>query len=202
MAAASGLKRDLAVHAVVPFSLLVGKWLLHVDVRDYGDSNPGAINAGKAGGWPVGLLAGSLDYLKGALPVALAHYLSGVEGWGLVPVAIAPIAGHAFSPFLRFRGGKAIAATFGVWTGLTLYRGPVVLGLSLALFVLLLDEDAWSAVLGMTGLLAYLLVAGYDGQFLAVWCGNMLIVLYRHHAELARGVRLKPWVLKALRRSA
>ncbi|MBC7246770.1 MAG: glycerol-3-phosphate acyltransferase [Actinobacteria bacterium] len=186
----------------VPFSLLVGKWLLRVDVRDYGDGNPGAINAGKAGGWPVGLLAGVLDYLKGALPVALAHHLSGVDGWGIVPVAVAPIAGHAFSPFLRFRGGKAIAATFGVWTGLTLYRGPVVLGLSLALFVLLLDEDAWSAVLGMMGLLAYLLVAGHDGRFLAVWCGNMLIVLYRHHAELVRGVRLKPWVLKALRRSA
>lgn len=186
----------------IPFSLLVGKWLLRVDVRDYGDGNPGAINAGKAGGLHIGLLAGILDYLKGALPVALAHYLSGVEGWGFVPVALAPIAGHAFSPFLRFRGGKAIAATFGVWTGLTLYRGPVVLGLSLALFFLLLDEDAWSAVLGMICLLAYLLIAGYNGHLLAVWCGNMLIMLYKHRAELVRGVRLKPWVLKALRRFA
>lgn len=190
------------VLGAVPFSLLTGRWLLHVDVRDYGDGNPGAINAGKAGGWAIGLLAGVLDYLKGALPVALAHYLFGVEGWGLVPVALAPIAGHAFSPFLRFKGGKAIAATFGVWTGLTLYAGPVVLGVSLALFVLLLNEDAWSTVLGMACLLAYLLMVGHEGQLITVWCGNMLIILYKHRAELGRGVRFKPWVLRALRRSA
>ena len=68
---------------------------------------------------------------KGALPVALAYYVFGVSGWGLMPVMLAPILGHAYSPFLRFKGGKAIAVTFGVWTALTVPFGPFVMAFSL-----------------------------------------------------------------------
>ena len=126
----------------IPFSLLIPRWLKGVDVRQFGDGNPGSANAFKAGGWACGIFALLLDYLKGCLPVLLANsYLSIDKVW-IILIAIAPILGHAFSPFLGFKGGKAIATTFGVWTGLTLYKAPLVLGGFCAFFLYLLKSSA------------------------------------------------------------
>ncbi len=41
-------------------------------------------------------------------------------------IAIAPVLGHVFSPFLKFRGGKAIAVSLGVWIGLTIWKASLV----------------------------------------------------------------------------
>ncbi len=89
------------------FAYWLGRLWLHVDIRDYGDGNPGAGNAWRAGGWRLGLPAALLDYAKAAIPVALAHYGAGIDGWGIVPVALAPVLGHAFSPFMGFRAARA-----------------------------------------------------------------------------------------------
>ena len=104
----------------LPFSVWVGRLALRTDIRSYGDHNPGATNVIRAGGWQWGALALLLDYFKGAIPVGVAHFFMGLEGMALAIVALAPVLGHAYSPFLGFRGGKAVAATFGIWTGLTL----------------------------------------------------------------------------------
>lgn len=97
----------------IPFSLIVGKLFARVDIRTVADGNPGATNVIRAAGWKAGVPAIILDISKGYLPVALArHY--GLADWALVPVALAPILGHAFSPFLKFHGGKALGATGGV----------------------------------------------------------------------------------------
>src|SRR6185369_17175691 len=104
----------------LPFSAWLAHGLAGAELRQVGDGNPGAANAWKAGGWRVGALALVLDYLKGALPVAVAHFGWHLAGFPLGAVAVAPILGHAFSPFLKFRGGKGLTVTFGAWTGLTL----------------------------------------------------------------------------------
>jgi len=112
----------------VPFSYWSGRLLLKTDVRQYGDGNPGGANAWKAGGWRIGLVAIFLDIAKGLLPVVLARRY-GVADWGLVPIALAPVLGHAFTPFLGFHGGKALAATGGVWLGLIGVEAPLAYGL-------------------------------------------------------------------------
>ncbi|MBC7227451.1 MAG: glycerol-3-phosphate acyltransferase [Thermoflexales bacterium] len=175
----------------LPFSVWVGQLVARADVRRWGDGNPGAANAWRAGGWRAGVPALLLDYLKGATPVALARFGAGIDGWGLLPVALAPVLGHAFSPFLRFRGGKAIATTFGVWSGLTLWAGPTVMGLALTLAVALNRTDAWSAVFGVAVLGGYLLLSGASGPFLAVWAGNLALVLWKHRRDLRTPPRLR-----------
>lgn len=170
----------------IPFSLLLGKLVLKADVREFGDGNPGAANAFRAGGLRLGLAAGVLDFLKGALPVGLARFFLNISGWELVPVAAAPLLGSAFSPFLRFRGGKSIAATFGVWTGLLMYEGPLALGLCLAFSMLLLASDAWSTVSGFALFLLYLLLRGAGMPMLFVWGINALLLAGKHASELRR----------------
>ncbi|MFB0546748.1 MAG: glycerol-3-phosphate acyltransferase [Anaerolineae bacterium] len=184
----------------MPFSLWLGNLVLRIDIRRYGDGDPGAVNAWRAGGWRVGLPALLLDYLKSVLPVGLAHFSFGVSGWGLVAVALAPVLGHAFSPFLRFRGGKALAVTFGIWTGLTLGEGPTLLGILIGFFFFVQSADAWAVILGMLSFLAYLLLRQADVITLAIWGGNMLILLWKHRYDLRQPVRPRPWVSNLVRR--
>lgn len=184
----------------MPFSYWLGQLFLHTDIRSYGNGNPGAANAWRAGKWRVGLPALLLDYLKGAVPVSLAQSQSAISGWALLPVALAPVLGHAFSPFLRFKGGKAIAATFGIWTGLTLWEGPTVLGCSVGLFHRLQVVDAWTALFGMAGLLLYLLFRGAASYILAIWCGNLLILFWKHRDDLHQRPQWRPWLRKLFQR--
>ena len=141
-----------------------------------------------------------LDYLKGAVPVSLAYFWVGIEGWSLLPVALAPILGHAYSPFLRFRGGKAMAATFGIWTGLTLWVGPTTLGLTLTLAFALTTADAWSVLLGMLALLLSLLLQGASMPFLAVWAGNLAVVLWKYRHGFRTPIHPHPWLRNVMRR--
>lgn len=185
----------------IPFSVWLGRLVLGVDIRQFGDDqNPGSANAFKAAGkskWWLGMSVLLADGLKGLIPVAIGYYNFGIQDWTLVPVALAPVVGHAYSIFLRFRGGKALATTFGIWTALTVWRGPAALGVFFILFYLILDSSAWSVMLGMLGLLGYLLVTPEPyitsqlNLFLVIWAGNMLILILKHYPELRRLPRLK-----------
>jgi glycerol-3-phosphate acyltransferase PlsY len=186
----------------VPFSLLIGFWMLKVDVRRYGDGNPGGSNVIRAGGWRVGIPAVLLDSIKGAAPVGIAYFLMSIQDWRIVPIAIAPVAGHAFSPWLRFRGGKAIAVTFGVWTGLTLGVAPIMLGIFLLLTYFTVAVNGWAVILAMLGLLGGLLLSHYGSVFLGVWLGNVAILTFTHRRDLAQPPGINPVILRLLHRGS
>ena len=181
--------------------------MLGVDIRDYGDHNPGATNVLRAGGRRVALLALFLDYAKATLPVGLAYLWAGFDGWHLAAIAVMPVAGHAFSPFLGFHGGKAVAATFGIWTGLTAWEGPSVLGFLLGIASYLLGANGWAVVAAMAGMMAYfwLTAGGWNGVLYRpplpvltlTWIGNMAILVYTHRHDLS-----KPPVLQAVKRQS
>ena len=177
----------------LPFSLWIGRLALNDDIRSIGDGNPGATNVVKGAGWGWGAVAAALDFLKSAVPVGAAQFLTGLVGWPMVLIALAPPLGHAFSPFLRFRGGKAIGATLGVWTGLTLGEGPIILGLFFGLWELLLDVDGWAVMLGMAGLLGHLWLNHPDPLLLRVWVGNALLLAWTHRADLKQAPHLRGW---------
>ena len=99
----------------LPFSVWLGKIVMGLDVRQVGDGNPGATNVFRAGNKLMGVLALILDIGKAALPVGLAYHVLDIRGLVMFLIAIAPVLGHVFSPFLGFRGGKGIAVSFGVW---------------------------------------------------------------------------------------
>jgi glycerol-3-phosphate acyltransferase PlsY len=170
----------------LPFSVWVGKLALGVDIRQYGDGNPGATNVYRAGGPPWAALAVLLDFLKGAIPVGLFNYVEGYEGWPLAAVALAPMLGHAFSPFLRFRGGKALAVTFGIWSGLSLWLVPVLLGLLFAVWLSLLTVDGWAVMAATFSLLIPLLIFHSHVVWFAVWLGMAIILGWTHRAELTK----------------
>ena len=141
----------------LPFSVWIGKIFLRKDIREYGDGAPGATNVARAGSKTLYVIAALLDAFKGTVPVWLAQLVSGVAGWELAAVAVAPVIGHAFSPFLKFRGGMGVATTFGVWLGLTGWLGPMAMALCIGSMFIVQKNWVWASVVGMLLFLIVLL---------------------------------------------
>lgn len=179
------------VMGALPLAVWLGRAGLKKDIRAYGDHNPGAFNVLRAGGVMWGGLAIALEISKGALPVGLASTVFGVEGWGLVACAIAPVVGHAFSPFLGFRGGKAIAVSLGIWIGLTLWTVPLVGILSLLVWYFVLTVSGWAVMFTYGVILVFLLLTQAPWEWLTVYALNLAIVVYRHRADLAQPIRFR-----------
>ncbi|MEO0071883.1 MAG: glycerol-3-phosphate acyltransferase [candidate division WOR-3 bacterium] len=171
------------------FSFYLGK-IKGINIRNIGDGNPGAANVFKACGWPLGILAALLDFGKGFLPVYIIYQVYGIRDFRAIPIALAVVLGHAFSIFMQFGGGKAIAVTFGIWAGLTLWQMPIVLGLGLLFlkFVLGIKNDGYNIVFGMLVSSGYFAFK-FDWILVIIFTLNFLIIVYKHRSVLKSSLR-------------
>lgn len=97
----------------ISFSLLFSKHFKHDDVRAHGSGNPGTTNMLRTYGWKFGLATLACDVLKGVLAALIGLWLAGRDGMFLAAVMV--VVGHNYSCFLKFRGGKGIAAAIGAY---------------------------------------------------------------------------------------
>ena len=184
-----------------PYSVILGKLFLNKDIREYGDGNPGGANAWRAGGPILGLVSILLDFLKAFYPVYYASASWYLSNNSLMAVAIAPVAGHAFSPFLRFQGGKAVASTYGIWLALYgLTDGVLVMGITSAFFFIIQTIDAWSVMMGMGALLVYLFLSNAETCLRLLCLMNLSIVAYKHRKDL-KPIKLRPVLATMIRGS-
>ncbi|MBC7869289.1 MAG: glycerol-3-phosphate acyltransferase [Chitinophagaceae bacterium] len=172
------------ISGALPFSVWIGQYGIRKDIRHYGDGNPGMFNVLRAGGVAWGGLALILDISKAALPVGLATYVFKFDGLSLVLIAIAPVLGHAFSPFLNFKGGKAIATTGGIWIGLTLWPVPLVGIAALIIWSFTLTSSGWAVMFTLISMLIYLLLSAASGLLIVIWLLNALVLAYKHRSEI------------------
>lgn len=171
-------------------SYWLGKIVLKRDIRQIGDGNPGAFNLIKTGNMAVAVLGIIFDIGKGVIPTGLAMTFIPVSGWELLPVTLAPIVGHAFSPFLRFKGGKAIAVTGGVHIGLQ----PVFMCIGIPLFVLsylIMSTSGWAVALSFALITLVQAVFFPDPVLVMIWLINAALVLYKYRDDLRVPPRLK-----------
>jgi glycerol-3-phosphate acyltransferase PlsY len=182
----------------LPFSVWLGKLFLGVDVRRYGDGNPGAANVFRAGSRVTGLIALILDVTKAAVPVGLSYYNLGIRGIPMLLIAIAPILGHVFSPFLGFHGGKAIAVSLGVWIGLTLWKASLAGVIGVLIGIGLTTSSGVAVIFGLIVILAILLIWMPTPFLILVWVSQTLILIWTHRTDLRQGLHLRPWLVKRI----
>lgn len=97
----------------IPSGLLIGRLLKGVDLRQYGSKNIGATNAFRVlGPWPA-FCVFLADALKGVAGVFLGKVLMATP-LAMLAGGIATMAGHNWSLFLRFTGGRGVATGLGV----------------------------------------------------------------------------------------
>lgn len=111
----------------VPTGLWLVRWRLGLDVRERGSGNIGTANVYRVAGPRLGAAVLVVDLAKGALPVWAARALELDPVWA-VAAGVASIAGHNWSVFLGFRGGKGIATSFGVLLALSPRAAAVAAG--------------------------------------------------------------------------
>ncbi len=103
----------------IPFGYLLVKLATGRDVREFGSGNIGATNVLRTTGRGIGVATLLLDILKGAAAVWLADRLTHGSVLWMSAAALAVMFGHAFSVFLKFKGGKAVASFIGAFLYLT-----------------------------------------------------------------------------------
>lgn len=114
------------VLGAIPFGIVVSRALGLPDPRTVGSKNIGFTNVLRVSGKTAGILTLLGDLGKGwVFGWAAMHWLS-IESYIMV-VALAPILGHLFSPFLGFKGGKGVATAVGAVLGLSPSIGLLLL---------------------------------------------------------------------------
>ncbi|MDF2724549.1 MAG: hypothetical protein K0Q59_4224 [Paenibacillus sp.] len=188
------------VIAFLSGSLMFSYWLglaASHNLQEYGDGNPGAINLWRAAGYGYGLAGIGLDFLKGYVPVVWLLHTDSATSSAIILASSAVLLGHMFSPFLGWRGGKAIAVTFGVWSALTGFAASLAYAVILAILLVVARwqskgkptssaVDGFYVVLGMLLLAIFLWAAGYSYHILLFWLINWLLLAYAHRKELSR----------------
>ncbi|MBI3317126.1 MAG: glycerol-3-phosphate 1-O-acyltransferase PlsY [Candidatus Omnitrophica bacterium] len=101
----------------IPFGLFMGYAVKGVDVRKMGSKNMGATNVFRSIGKKWGILVFLLDALKGYSAVVLPrHFYPETQNTTVaLGLACAAILGHTFPIWLRFKGGKGVATSLGVF---------------------------------------------------------------------------------------
>ena len=184
----------------LPFSVWLIRIFLGKNVRDYGDGNPGAANVFRTGNNLIGLIALLLAVSKAAAPVGYAYHNLQIRGITMFLIAIAPMLGHMFSPFLAFKGGKAIAAALGVWIGLTIWIASLPAVIAVVIGIIFFTSSGWAVMLAMTAILITLLLWLPSPLLLSIWAAVTLLLAWTHRTDLRRPPHLRSWLTNYLTR--
>jgi acyl phosphate:glycerol-3-phosphate acyltransferase len=169
-----------------PTSYVAGKLGRGLDLREHGSHNLGATNVYRVLGWRYALPVGLIDLAKGALPIVVLGPWSNGPAWFPVALGVAAVAGHVWSPYVRFRGGKGVATAAGMFLALA----PLAIAVSLPI---------WAATLWLSG---YVSVASLAVAVLfpvwvrltvpdepyTVWAAVAVaaLIVYAHRANIRR----------------
>ena len=172
----------------VSWGLIIGKKFFNIDIREHGSGNLGGTNAGRVLGRNVGHLVIHLDGLKTFLMMLLCHLL---KNDCEIICGLAVCIGHCFPLFAQFRGGKAVACSYGFLLGLACFIHHEFL------FTLIIPMCVYFAVKYLIGYvsLASMLSVLSGGLLITIFVSRKtglmvlllaLFVIYRHRANIQR----------------
>lgn len=176
----------------IPFAVIVGKVFWGVDVREHGSGNTGATNVLRVFGPAPGFGVLALDAAKGAAAVAVAALIApeafGAEGhdWFRMIGAMGAIAGHSFSPFIGFKGGKGVATAAGA----IIVMAPRVVPVMIVAFLLITAVGRMVSLgsVSIAALFPLTTAILYPGRvsLLSLSIVTALLVIWRHRSNIRR----------------
>ena len=178
----------------IPFGLFVARAVKGIDIREHGSKNIGATNVFRVVGKKWGLLVFLLDGLKGSAAVFIPLLLNASfkeTPWPLF-FGISAILGHAFSPWLSFKGGKGVATSLGVF----LTAAPIPAGITFGLWLLVFGISHIISLASLFAALAFpmvcLFTAAGSPLFPYLFPVSFLLlgfIFYTHRTNLQRLLR-------------
>ncbi len=194
----------------INFAVLISK-LKHNDIRKIGSGNPGTLNMSRTFGLKVGVLVLLLDILKGVVPTLLGFLLYNGYYFNQTTLPISLIAkvlcgffavlGHVFPAFMKFKGGKGIATTIGVFAVCNIWVA-IISGVIAIVFILITEVGSMGSFIATTPGAISACLAVYEnyilassittGQIIAASITNLFIVgiifltWYAHRQNIKR----------------
>ena len=164
----------------LPFALIVHNLLSTNDPREFGSKNPGATNMYRVAGPLAGILTFTGDFLKGFIPI---YVLVDSEPSILYLAAFFVLAGHMFSIFNRFSGGKGVATSFGFLLALNVKLGLLVMLVWVLVF-------AFKRISGLSAIISFILLPFIvlfiidSGELLILSMFHTVIILINHRNNI------------------
>jgi glycerol-3-phosphate acyltransferase PlsY len=170
----------------VPTAYIIAKMIMNIDIREKGSGNVGATNALRVMGKRYGALVLACDFLKAFAAASIGEYFFG-QTIGLIAALIA-IAGHIFPLWLKFKGGKGVAAGLG---GLTaVFPLPMLFVLVVWLVVVLLSGYvSLGSVCAAIFFEIYLLALPFDTLHIILLTPMVILIIYEHRVNIRRIIR-------------
>ncbi|MGE5580315.1 MAG: glycerol-3-phosphate 1-O-acyltransferase PlsY [Bacillota bacterium] len=168
----------------VPFGFLAAR-IRGVDITKKGSGNTGATNVLRTLGPAYAVPVLLLDAGKGALSAYLGLRFLGMGTFGALVAGAAAISGHNWSVFLKFRGGKGVAASAGV----VLVAFPMLLAVALGVFVLTVVVTKYVSLGSILGAWAAFLLSLMPGYTLWERIPVFILVAlitYQHRSNIGR----------------
>lgn len=180
----------------IPTGYIIGR-LKGIDIRQHGSGNPGTANVYRTLGKIPGLLTFAADFLKGFLPTLIAaqyffdpaNYADFSKGHWWIPVTAGAlaIAGHIWTPFLNFKGGKGVATAAGVFMALI----PVPTAGAFVVFAIAVGITSHISVGSMAAsvalpVLCFALAKDYQRPFTLLALTVCILIFYTHIANIRR----------------
>jgi len=108
----------------IPTSIIAGKLVRGIDIREHGSGNAGATNTFRVLGWKAGLVVGVFDMIKGFSATVFVSRISLYPApfdHSIVQIisGMSAVFGHIWTIFARFRGGKGVLTAAGMLLGIT-----------------------------------------------------------------------------------
>jgi acyl phosphate:glycerol-3-phosphate acyltransferase len=168
----------------VPTGLVLVRLLKGADIRQYGSGNIGTVNVLRVAGPATAAAVLLVDILKGLIPVLLAVRWD-FSPWIVVLCGVAAIAGHNWSVFLGFGGGKGIATSFGVLVGLS-WKAAVGAAVVWILVVAVTRYASLGSLLAVATVPFTLWRLGLPREYTFFGLVVALFAIYRHRGNIQR----------------
>ena len=138
----------------IPSGLVLGK-LRGKDVRQYGSGNIGSTNVLRTVGIREGVMVLAADVLKGVVAVVIGRYIIGTPA-GEMAGGLAAVAGHDWSIYIRFQGGRGVATAAGALIAMS----PAVAGAGIGIFIIVVALTRYVSLGSMTAAIGAVAVMG------------------------------------------
>jgi glycerol-3-phosphate acyltransferase PlsY len=174
----------------IPFGYILAKKFANVDIKNAGSGNIGATNVlrvvketNPSLAKKLGIATLAFDALKGAVLVFIAMML-GMNIDVLWTIAVLSVAGHCFSPYLNFEGGKGVATAVGVL--LVLLPLPTLVAIAVwFISAKVLKISSLSSLIALVALLISSYIITPNIAHIPIWI-IAWIVFYKHIPNIKR----------------
>ncbi len=170
----------------INFAYLIGRFKEHIDIREYGSKNSGTTNAIRVLGWRLGGLTFIGDMLKAIVGYLLMYQWTGGSVTLAVYTGAGVIIGHNWPVFLKFKGGKGIAATLGVMMAYDYRAGLLVMLMMFIIIVTTRYVSVASLLLAVLMPIFFYVFKGWNIEIIGLGVGLGLLAIFQHRSNIKR----------------